>query len=107
MVLDGGEWSASHTSYSDSEEKSPGTHWIGGCMGYYIFTVTIVNGFFECYWYKIKMNVAVSSMKAVTNWREMCWKNKKGRCVECGVRFSFIHKICGKYIPMLIPRNSS
>jgi hypothetical protein len=34
LVLDGGEWSTSHTSYSDPEEKSPGTYWIGGCVGY-------------------------------------------------------------------------
>jgi hypothetical protein len=53
------------------------------------------------------MNDTVRSMKAVSNWREICQKNKKGRFIECGLGFSFIHKICEKYIYMLIPRNSS
>jgi len=98
-------WSASYTSYS--EEKSPGTYWIGGCVGYWIFTVTIVNGFLECYWYKIKMNDTVRSMKAITKWRAICRRNKKGSFIECGLGFSFVHKIHGKYVHMLIPRNSS
>jgi hypothetical protein len=55
------------------------------------------------------MSDALRSMKAVTNWREICQRNKKGRFIVCGLGFSFIHKICGKYsyIHMLIPRNSS
>jgi hypothetical protein len=53
------------------------------------------------------MNDAVRSMKAVTNWREICQRNKKGRFIECGLGFSFVHKIRGKYAHMLIPRNSS
>jgi len=34
-VLDGGEWSASHTHTGrfTPGERTPGTHWIGGCMG--------------------------------------------------------------------------
>jgi hypothetical protein len=32
-TLDGREWSASSPSRFASEERSPGTHWIGGWVG--------------------------------------------------------------------------
>jgi hypothetical protein len=32
-VLDGGEWSALRPGRFTSEERAPGTHWIGGWVG--------------------------------------------------------------------------
>jgi len=32
--LDGGEWSASRSSRFTPRERAPGTHWIGGWVGY-------------------------------------------------------------------------
>jgi len=29
LVLDGGEWSASHTSHFTPREKAPSSHWLG------------------------------------------------------------------------------
>jgi hypothetical protein len=31
-VLDGGEWSTSHTGHSTPRERSPGNRWIGGSV---------------------------------------------------------------------------
>jgi hypothetical protein len=33
LVLDGGEWSASHPGRFTPRERAPGTHWIGGWVG--------------------------------------------------------------------------
>jgi len=33
LVLDRGEWSASHPGRFTPGERAPGTHWIGGWMG--------------------------------------------------------------------------
>jgi hypothetical protein len=33
LALDGGEWSASHTSRFTCRERAPGSHWIGGWVG--------------------------------------------------------------------------
>jgi hypothetical protein len=30
LALDGGEWSASHSSHFTPRERVPGIHWIGG-----------------------------------------------------------------------------
>jgi hypothetical protein len=32
-ALDGGEWLASRVCRFTPEERAPGTHWIGGCVG--------------------------------------------------------------------------
>jgi hypothetical protein len=33
-ALDGSEWSASRSGRLTTRETAPGTHWIGGCVGY-------------------------------------------------------------------------
>jgi hypothetical protein len=33
LVLDGGEWSASRPGRFTSQDRAPGTHWIGGWVG--------------------------------------------------------------------------
>jgi hypothetical protein len=33
LALDGGEWSASYPAAFIPGERTPGTHWAGGCMG--------------------------------------------------------------------------
>jgi hypothetical protein len=32
-AVNGGEWSASHPGRLPPEERAPGAHWLGGCVG--------------------------------------------------------------------------